>query len=136
MRRRQKHTHSDYSDKQLQKIAQIYQSVLCVRLKGFNVEVRVTRKDDKNANGFNSMERLLIGWQEIADFMQCSKWTAQVIYRDEMKKAGVLFYRRIRIGEGRVARMACAFPSAIVAWSVRRNINQVHKKVVRLLVDT
>jgi hypothetical protein len=89
-------------------------------LKNFDVEVRITRKEE--ASAFPDKEEMLIGWKEIADFLGLYEITAIRLYGKSFKREGVVFYKKVKkIGHDQARRWVCTWPTLIMAWSVRKS---------------
>jgi len=126
------------TDGQINAVEGLYSTILHAEpnLKNFDVEVRITRKGEPGA--FPDRETMLIGWEEIGEFLglhpvNCSLW-----FGKRMHEAGVVFYKKVqKPSSSQRRRFVCGFPSAILAWCIREAQRRRSKKerlqIVRLL---
>ena len=127
------------TDLQIRLVEERYETILHAEpsLRNFDVEVRITRKNEKSA--FPDKEEMLIGWKEIASFLGLHEVVAIRLYKDKFKKEGVVFHKKIRNPKGQVRRNICSYPTLLLAWSVResqRRSDSVREGVLRLLRKT
>lgn len=122
---------------QLKVIEQKYATVVHAEpmLRNFDIEVRVTRKGEKSA--FPDREVMLVGWKEIAEFLELHEITCIKQYRAQFKRDGITFFKKISRGPGKpVRRFVCCYPSAIVAWSVRegqKKQSELRQSIISIL---
>jgi hypothetical protein len=121
--------------REIQEHQRSYQTIIHAEplLRNFDVEVQITRKGDPS--GFPSSEEMLIGWSEISSFLQMnSEQHIKDFWGPRLKKDGIIFHKKARkpSGGGKVRRYCCAFPSAIIAWSIREALRRNKDERIRL----
>lgn len=118
------------SDEQLKIIEERYQSLLHAEpfLNNFDIEVRITRKNEKSA--FPDKEMLLIGWEEIANFIGLHTVWCIERYGKKFHRDGIVFYKKARKASsgGRTRRYVCTYPSMLLAWCIRETQERRHQE--------
>jgi len=108
------------TDGQVRTLEGMYETILHAEpsLRNFDVEVRITRRGDRSA--FPPGESMLVGWDEIGEFMGLHRDTCARTYGREFREQGIVFYKKVRRRPGAQARrFVCTWPTLVMAWSVR-----------------
>jgi hypothetical protein len=126
------------TEKKLLELERRYESIFHAEslLKNFDVEVRITRKGESSP--FPDKETMLIGWDEIGEFLGLHPVNVINQFGDKLRRSGTVFYKKVqRAGSKQRRRCVCSFPSLILAWCVRETLERRQReerlKLVKVL---
>ena len=124
----EKSMEQEYKDPDLACVKRRWSRVIRSTLKGYVVQIHMERESNEHhlPGGF---EVALDGWAEITKFCDLKKISDKE--RKRMRLAGVVFDGITRPSSKPGGPKACAFPSMVLAYLVKRNLRRYEWKQLR-----